>query len=287
MKLKQIVISIENSPGRLLEVADALGKAGINLRALNLVDTGAFGQLRLLVSDVVRARQILMEMHISAFVNEVVAAEIDDAPGSLANLLRPLRDANINVIYMYAFIGSTAGKRPVHILVDSTGLKIHVGNLRKPPKNRDGRKLHVVVNALTGEIIACDATSTSARDASRVPALLKQIDGQLASVRADGAYDKETVYQAVETSPMFYLAALDRTWGPHGHSLSEGAHPGQEECAGAAEGGRLAEAQPKHPVTSQTGRAAVAHPVRLQQAEPGRGHNLPLQDPHRSGDAEP
>ena len=32
MKLKQIVISIENSPGRLLEVADALGKAGINLR---------------------------------------------------------------------------------------------------------------------------------------------------------------------------------------------------------------------------------------------------------------
>ena len=54
MKLKQIVISIENSPGRLLEVADALGKAGINLRALNLVDTGAFGQLRLLVSDVAR-----------------------------------------------------------------------------------------------------------------------------------------------------------------------------------------------------------------------------------------
>ena len=110
MKLKQIVISIENSPGRLLEVADALGKAGINLRALNLVDTGAFGQLRLLVSDVARARQILMAMHISAFVNEVVAAEIDDTPGSLAKLLRPLRDANINVIYMYAFIGSTAAK---------------------------------------------------------------------------------------------------------------------------------------------------------------------------------
>lgn len=110
MKLKQIVISIENSPGRLLEVADALGKAGINLRALNLVDTGAFGQLRLLVSDVARARQILMEMHISAFVNEVIAAEIDDTPGSLAKLLRPLRDANINVIYMYAFIGATADK---------------------------------------------------------------------------------------------------------------------------------------------------------------------------------
>ncbi|MGD2269612.1 MAG: amino acid-binding protein, partial [Desulfobacterales bacterium] len=72
MKLKQIVVSIENAAGRLYEVTDALGKAGINLRALNLVDTGAFGQLRLLVSDVAKARQILMKMQISAIVNEVV-----------------------------------------------------------------------------------------------------------------------------------------------------------------------------------------------------------------------
>ena len=42
MKLKQIVVSIENAPGRLIEVTNALGNAGINLRALNLVDTGAF-----------------------------------------------------------------------------------------------------------------------------------------------------------------------------------------------------------------------------------------------------
>jgi hypothetical protein len=95
-------------------------------------------------------------------------------------------------------IGSAAGKRPVHILVDSTGLKIHVGNLRKPPKNRDWRKLHVTVNALTGEVIACDATSKSARDASRVPALLEQIESPLASASADGAYDREAVYEAVE-----------------------------------------------------------------------------------------
>ncbi|MEN8246226.1 MAG: amino acid-binding protein [Thermodesulfobacteriota bacterium] len=105
MKLKQIVISIENSAGRLYEVTEALGKAGINLRALNLVDTGAFGQLRLLVSDVANARRILMKMQIPAFINEVVAAEIVDEPGSLASILRPLRDANINVIFMYAFIG--------------------------------------------------------------------------------------------------------------------------------------------------------------------------------------
>ena len=110
MKLKQIVISIENSPGRLFEVTRTLGEAGINLRALNLVDTGAFGQLRLLVSDIAAARRILMEMQIPAFVNEVVAVEIEDKPGSLAKLLEPLGEVNINVVFMYAFIGFSSEK---------------------------------------------------------------------------------------------------------------------------------------------------------------------------------
>ena len=110
MKLKQIAISIENSPGRLYEVTNALGKAGINLRALNLVDTGAFGQLRLLVSDVTTTRRILMKMQMPAQVNEVVAAEIEDKPGSLAAMLKPLMEAKVNVIYTYAFVGFSAGK---------------------------------------------------------------------------------------------------------------------------------------------------------------------------------
>ena len=109
LKLKQIVVSIENAPGRLHEVTEALGNAGINLRALNLVDTGAFGQLRLLVSDVAAARKILMEMQIPAYVNEVVAAEIEDKPGSLAELLKPLTEAGVTVIFMYAFVAFAKG----------------------------------------------------------------------------------------------------------------------------------------------------------------------------------
>jgi len=110
MELKQIVISIENSPSRLYNVIKGLSDAGVNLRALNLVDTGAFGQLRLLVSDVNKARQILMEMNIPAYVNEVVAAEIDDKPGSLAKILLPLMEANVRAAFMYAFIGKSVGK---------------------------------------------------------------------------------------------------------------------------------------------------------------------------------
>jgi len=110
MKLKQITISIENSPGRLYEVTKALGDAGINLRALNLVDTGAFGQLRLLVSDITTSRRILMQMQMPAMVTEVIAAEIEDKPGSLAAMLKSLLDAHINVLYTYAFVGFSAGK---------------------------------------------------------------------------------------------------------------------------------------------------------------------------------
>ena len=110
MKLKQITVSIENSSGRLLEVTQALADAGINLRALNLVDTGDFGQLRLLVSDVQKARRIMMKKHLPARVDEVVAAEIEDKPGSLANMLKPILDMKVNITYAYAFIGLSKRK---------------------------------------------------------------------------------------------------------------------------------------------------------------------------------
>lgn len=110
MKLKQLSVAIENSPGRLFEIASALGEAGINLRALNLVDTGDFGLLRLLVSDLSTTRRILMQKHISARVDEVVAAEIEDRPGTLAQALKHLSEAQVNVNYMYAFTRQSADK---------------------------------------------------------------------------------------------------------------------------------------------------------------------------------
>ncbi len=115
MKLKQIVVSIENSPNRLYRVIRAMSDAGINLRAMNLVDTGAFGQLRLLVSEVATARRILMEMNIPAFVNEVIAAEIEDKPGSLAGIMLPLMEAEIRTEFMYAYIGGTSQGKAVMI----------------------------------------------------------------------------------------------------------------------------------------------------------------------------
>ncbi len=89
-------------------------------------------------------------------------------------------------------------KTPVHILIDSSGLAVHVGQLRKPPKNRDYRKLHLCVDERTGEVVACDLTSTKARDSARVASLVAQIDSPISSARADTAYDARGVYEALE-----------------------------------------------------------------------------------------
>jgi len=111
MKLKQLSIFLENSPGRLYETAQAFGEAGINLRSLCISDTSSdFGVLRILVSDIQRARRVVMEKQLPARVDDVVAAEIEDVPGSLARLLRPFKESRVNVEYMYALAGTSSGK---------------------------------------------------------------------------------------------------------------------------------------------------------------------------------
>ena len=87
---------------------------------------------------------------------------------------------------------------PIHLLIDSTGLRIHVGHLRKPPKRRVWRKLHLAVDGDTGEILAAELTNRRTADCARVPDLLNQIDHRVASLMADGAYDAGSVYEAAK-----------------------------------------------------------------------------------------
>lgn len=110
MKLKQLSVFLENAPGRLYEATHALGEAGLNLRSLCISDTSDFGILRILVSDVATARRVIMEKQLPARIDEVVAAEIDDVPGSLARVLFPFKETKVNVEYMYALAGASSGK---------------------------------------------------------------------------------------------------------------------------------------------------------------------------------
>ena len=88
--------------------------------------------------------------------------------------------------------------KPVHLLIDSSGLSVHVGQWRTPPKARDYRKLHLAVDEHTSDVVACELTSKRARDASRVASLVGQIERPIASAKADAAYDTGDVYKTLE-----------------------------------------------------------------------------------------
>jgi hypothetical protein len=93
----------------------------------------------------------------------------------------------------------TAGG-PVHILIDSTGLKSHRGPIAPADRRnrRTWRKLHLVVDAKTAEILSSKLTTHCKRDSTPDRDLLVPINRRLASVRADGSYDRASAYSAIE-----------------------------------------------------------------------------------------
>jgi hypothetical protein len=98
--------------------------------------------------------------------------------------------------------GTRSGAEPLHLLVDSTGLKLCGASEWLTEKHgtktrRSWRKLHLGVDADTGQIVAAVLTSPDADDAAQVGPLLEQIDATLASFTGDGAYDQESVYDTV------------------------------------------------------------------------------------------
>ena len=109
MHVEQISIFIENKFGRLAEVTRVLGDAGINIRTLSLADTSDFGILRLIVNDTDKAKAVLKEKGFTVNKTEVVAVEIPDRPGGLADILQVLDADGINVEYMYAFTFRSRG----------------------------------------------------------------------------------------------------------------------------------------------------------------------------------
>ena len=107
MTVKQLSVFIENRPGRLSAVTKILGDNDVNIRAMSLADTKDFGILRLIVDDFDKAVSALKEEGFSVTSTQVLAVEINDRPGGLAEAMKALYNDNISVEYMYsAFINT-------------------------------------------------------------------------------------------------------------------------------------------------------------------------------------
>ncbi len=101
MKLQQLSLFLENRPGRLGAPLEVIAAAGINLMTLSLADTAQFGILRLIVREWEKAKRLLEDAVVN--ITEVVAVDVPDRPGGLAEALRALEGAGLNIEYMYAF----------------------------------------------------------------------------------------------------------------------------------------------------------------------------------------
>jgi len=115
VRVKQISIFLENKSGRLAQVTQILAKNNINIRALSLADTADFGILRIIVNDAEKASGILKSEGYTLGETDVVAVEVPDKPGGLAGILEPLREAGLDVEYMYAFV-QRSGENAIMIL---------------------------------------------------------------------------------------------------------------------------------------------------------------------------
>ncbi len=110
MKVKQLSLFLENKPGALSRPVQLLAQADFNLLTLSLADTQQFGILRLVVRDWEQAKGLLEENGFVVKVTDLVALEVADKPGGLAEILNVLEKVHVNVEYMYGFTLSGEGK---------------------------------------------------------------------------------------------------------------------------------------------------------------------------------
>lgn len=101
--LKQISAFVENKPGRLMEILQALADAKVDLKALSLADTTDFGVIRMIVSDNELAKKVLKEDGVVVRITDITAVAVPDEPGALLDALKILSDNGVAIEYMYAF----------------------------------------------------------------------------------------------------------------------------------------------------------------------------------------
>ena len=110
MKVKQLSLFLENKPGSLSGPVKLLAKAKLNILTLCIADTQQFGILRFVVRDWEKAKQVLEKDGFVMKVSDLVAIEVADEPGGLADILETVERVQVNLEYMYGFTLRKEGK---------------------------------------------------------------------------------------------------------------------------------------------------------------------------------
>ena len=111
----QFSVFLINKPGVLAAVTGALAKAGVNMNALALMDSGEHGALRIVCDDEAKTRAVLAKTHDRWTETAVLITELDNRPGAFAHVARALTDAEINIAYAY-FSGEPHGGKTTTVI---------------------------------------------------------------------------------------------------------------------------------------------------------------------------
>ena len=93
MKVKQLSLFLENKPGALSRPVKLLSRAKFNILTMSIADTQQFGILRFVVRDWEKAKRLLEKDGFVVKVSDMVAIEVADEPGGLADILVTLEKA--------------------------------------------------------------------------------------------------------------------------------------------------------------------------------------------------
>jgi hypothetical protein len=106
MKVRQLSVFIANEAGRVSQVTELLGSAGVNIRGFSVSDTAEYGILRLVVDKPDEAKVALKAGGFTVKESDVICIDLPDKPGGLASVLKIVADAGVNVEYVYSLIAT-------------------------------------------------------------------------------------------------------------------------------------------------------------------------------------
>ena len=125
---KQLAIFLDNRPGMLARVCDALSEAGINIYAISTSDTVDHTVIRMVVSDS-RKAMLVFEAHSTLVVeDDVLLVEGSNKAGSLARIARQLAAAKVNIEYCYCATSPDAKKGLLVLRVSNANKALKVLN---------------------------------------------------------------------------------------------------------------------------------------------------------------
>lgn len=132
----QFSVFLDNKPGILSQVCDALANKKVNVLAVTLMDSVEHGVFRIVPSDSAKARRVLRGLNVPMTETEVLRAEMPNKPGALADVCARMNGDHISIKYAYVTSGAAGGRTTGIFKVDNMKRALKLSRNRQPGRKK-------------------------------------------------------------------------------------------------------------------------------------------------------